>query len=207
MNNATKKRMNKRIAQMSCLLFSLVSLLIPTLPPSTVNAQDRSTRRSGREVYRGNIIYIGGARTATEFFTLTINTWSQENDVQTILTALRNGGQSELRKAIGDEKRGTIQLGNRIGLDLNALWISEDEEGRRIYALAERWVGFGELRRGARSTDYPFTYIELYVDDNGKGEGTLIPAARVRAKRGRTIEVENFGIYPARLTNVRRSGR
>ena len=109
-------------------------------------------------------------------------------------------------KSISKNKRGTIQIGNGLGHDINAVWVSEDEEGRKITILFERWLNFGELRRGARSVDYPFTYIELFVDDKGKGDGTMIPAARIRYKKGKTIEVENFGIYPAKLTNVKRRG-
>ncbi|HMY76967.1 MAG TPA: hypothetical protein PLQ88_34425, partial [Blastocatellia bacterium] len=90
---------------------------------------------------------------------------------------------------------------------INAVWVSEEEEGRKINILSERWLGFGELRRGARSVDYPLTYIELFIDEKGKGEGSMIPAARVRLKKGKTLEVENFGIYPARLIGVRRRGR
>ncbi len=35
---------------------------------------------------------------------------------------------------------------------------------RAISALSERWQGFGELRRGARSLDYQFTYIEIFIE-------------------------------------------
>jgi hypothetical protein len=77
---------------------------------------------------------------------------------------------------------------------------------RKIMILFERWMNIYEMRRGARSTDYPFSYVELIVDRNGRGEGTFIPAARVRFSRGNEIEVENFGIYPARLYGVRRRG-
>jgi hypothetical protein len=36
-----------------------------------------------------------------------------------------------------------------------------------------------------------------------KGKGTLIPAARIRFEKDeQTVEVENFGIYPARLVEV-----
>jgi hypothetical protein len=52
--------------------------------------------------------------------------------------------------------------------------------------------------------DYPFTYIEIFIEeDGGRGDGTLIPAARVRSRGGNNIEIENFGIYPARLTNIK----
>jgi hypothetical protein len=39
--------------------------------------------------------------------------------------------------------------------------------------------------------------------DGGNGNGSLIPAARVRSRGGNNIETETFGIYPARLTNIK----
>jgi hypothetical protein len=163
--------------------------------------------RSGKEVYTGNILYFGGPRgTVSTTFTLTITNYTPPAEVDKFVSILQRGGQDDLMKAIHNEKCGTIQLDSQVGRDINAAWISTDEEeGRKLTILFERWVGFGELRRGARSLDYPFTYMELYLDDQGKGEGSLIPAARIRHKKGQTIEVENFGIYPARLSNIRRS--
>jgi hypothetical protein len=75
--------------------------------------------------------------------------------------------------------------------------------GRRITILFERWLNLFEVRYGTRSEDYPFTYAEIYLDAQGKGEGTLIPAARIRfEKDNQTVEIENFGMYPARLAGV-----
>ena len=61
-----------------------------------------------------------------------------------------------------------------------------------------------ELRYGTRSQDYPFTYIELFINDNGKGEGSLIGLAKVYfdKKNSNTLEIENFGTYPAKLMGV-----
>src|SRR5262249_25060123 len=142
---------------------------------------------------------------SADFFTMTIDSYTPDKDVQKMLSALQSGGQDELRKAFGDQKRGTIQIGSRLSRDIQAVWRTQTEEGRKIYAISERWVGFGELRRGARSVDYPFTYIELFVEEDGKAEGELFPAARLRAKKDMTLEVENFGIYPARLTNLKQT--
>ncbi len=176
-------------------------LLVLTLTVSSAAAQ---TKRAGKEVYRGNITYIGGPRGAvTDFFTLTINNITPEAEVTRLLELLKRDGQDKFWEAVAKEKRGTIQIGSGLSRDLNAVWVTQTEDGRKISAVAERWLGFGELRRGARSVDYPFTYVELYVQEDGDVEGTLFPAARVRAKGQNTIEVENFGIYPARLVNIK----
>lgn len=191
--------MSRRITMLIYLSLPLFCLALV----APASAQTKSSRKSGKEVYRGNITYIGGPRTITDFFTLTINNYTPEDEVRRMMEVLRRGGQDDFLKAIGKEKRGTIQVGSRLGLDLNAVWVTQTEEGRKISALAERWLGFGELRRGARSVDYPFTYIELWVEEDGDVEGTLFPAARVRSKGENSIEVENFGIYPARLVNIK----
>jgi hypothetical protein len=190
--------MNMKSTCMTLLLFC-VALIV--LCPQSSNAQGRPARK---EVYRGNITFIDGPRGAiTDFFTLTIESYTPDERVQNLLDVLKRDGQDGLLKAVGKEKRGTIQIGRGLARDLNEVWVAPTEEGRKITALSERWLGFGELRRGARSVDYPFTYVELYVEDDGKVEGSLIPAARVRFKRDKTLEVENFGIYPARLVNIK----
>jgi hypothetical protein len=178
-----------------------IALLAPY--PQPTGAQTRGVGKSGKEVYRGNITYIGGPRTLTDFFTLTINSYTPEDEVRRLINVLGREGQDDFWRDVSKEKRGRIQVGSRLGIDINVVWVNQTEEGRKISALAERWLGFGELRRGARSVDYPFTYIELWVEDDGDVEGTLFPAARVRSKGGNTIEVENFGIYPARLVNIK----
>lgn len=196
--------MNMKTTTLNRMLLSIFCAALITLCAQSSIAQSKSSK----EVYRGNISYIGGPRGASvEFFTLTIESYSPDDKVQSLLDALKRDGQEGMWKSISKNKRGTIQVGNGLSRDVNEVWVAPTEEGRKIMAIAERWVGFGELRRGARSLDYPFMYIELYLEDDGKAEGSLIPAARIRLKSGKTIEVENFGIYPARLTNVKQRRR
>lgn len=198
--------MNKIRLTLTQLVLSLACLSLLALYPQPAGAQRRSTDQGGKQVYRGNIIYIGGPRgTVTDFFTLTIDSFTPEQEVGNYLNILKDGGQDELWRKLDKQKRGTLQIGNNLSRDLNAVWITQTGEGRKLSALAERWLGFAELRRGARSVDYPFTYIELWVEEDGNVEGSLFPAARVRSKSDRTLEIENFGIYPARLTNLKQS--
>ena len=191
--------MDRRQTMLKHLLLSVCGVVMIAACSQPTVAQSKT----GKDVYRGNIFYFGGGQSLTTDFTLTITSYTAEPEVRRLQEVLRSEGQDDFQKIIGKEKRGTIQVGTGLGLDLNAVWVTQFEGGRKLSALAERWVGFGELRRGGRSTDYPFTYIELFIEEDGGIEGTLFPAARVRGKSGDTIEVENFGIYPARLTNVK----
>src|SRR5262249_49649962 len=89
----------------TCLTLLLLCITLIALCPQSSNAQDRSTPRSSREVYRGNITYIGGPRGAiTEFFTLTIESYTPDERVQNLLDVLKRDGQDGLLKAVGKEK-------------------------------------------------------------------------------------------------------
>jgi len=199
--------MIRKITTLTSLLLVLLLVAPANVVLQPTGAQRTSQGRPGKEVYRGTIVYIGGPSTFTDFFTLTIDSYTPDAEVRRLTEILGREGQDDFWKTVTKEKRGSIQIGSRLARDINAVWVTNTDEGRKISALAERWLGFGELRRGSRSLDYPFTYIELFVQQDGDVEGTLFPAARLRSKRDNTIEVENFGIYPARLTNIKKKRR
>lgn len=107
--------------------------------------------------------------------------------------------------AIRSQKLGTFALTGQVGRDVNVVRVRRTETGRRITLLFERWLNLFEVRYGTRSQDYPFTYAEIFVDAQGKGEGTLISAARIRFdKDDQMVEIENFGIYPTRLAGIQK---
>ncbi len=68
-------------------------------------------------------------------------------------------------------------------------------------------MSFWELRNQPRSVEYDFTLAELRLSKDGKGEGKLATAAKISWNpRTSTIEIENYGIEPVRLTAVRVEG-
>ena len=167
-----------------------------------VNAVAQS---AARETYTGTMVGIGGRRSVTRTFTLTINGRTPNAEVARDVAILAEAGQDALLRAIRDRDLGHFSLGGQLGRQLSFVTETTLANGdRKLMILFERWMNIYEVRYGARSTDYPFSYIELILDRNGRGEGSFIPAARVRFNRGNEIEVENFGIYPARLFGVRR---
>jgi hypothetical protein len=164
-----------------------------------------STERGAKEVFTGTIVGIGGALGGVSRpFTMEINGVTSDADAERFAQILRTKGQDALLKAVAKEKKGRFAVDGHLGHDLNSVCIRETPNGRRITALFDRWERMYELRYGTRSLDYPFTYIELFVDDSGKGDGSLIAAAKVYfdKKDQNSPSIENFGIYPARLMGV-----
>ena len=53
------------------------------------------------------------------------------------------------------------------------------EGGQRVVLVTDRRIGFWEAANQPRSIDYPFTVIELRLNREGQGEGTMSLATRV----------------------------
>ena len=178
------------------------TLLIGSSPYAIATAKTPAVK----EVYTGTVIGRGGTMGGVSRpFTLTIEDRTSASDAGRAIATLAEGGQDALLKELQGKKLGYFSLGGQLGRDLN--FVNEARTangGRRITILFERWMNLFELRSGARSEDYPFTYIELILDASGKGEGTFISAARIYfdKKNENQVNVENFGIYPARLVGV-----
>ena len=160
---------------------------------------------NAKEVYTGTVIGVGvPLGGVSRPFTLEINSYTSKAESSRAVAVLAEGGQDRLLKELEGRRLGYFSLGGQLGRDLSFVQETRAANGRRrITILFARWMNLYELRTGARSEDYPFSYIELFIDANGKGEGTFIPAARVYFdKKNGNLDVENFGIYPARLAGV-----
>jgi len=173
-------------------------------PRTNVLAQGEGL--AGRTI-TGTVYFMSGRRPGTSLpFTLRINRITTADEVRQLNSALQAGKQDELLRELSRLDAGRIQIGTGVGLPANAIMVDNQGNGRtKITVIYQRDVRFGELRRGARSTNYPFGYAEMYVG-RGDNEGMLIPAAHVRLRDGNTWEVEDFGTFPARLMGLRVRG-
>jgi len=189
------------------LVIVIVLLLgIAVLVPGTkTRAQVGSL--AGRTI-TGTVYFVSGRRPGLSLpFTLIINRITTAEEVSHLNAALQEGKQDELLRELSHADAGRIQIGSNVGVPANAIIVSDQGNGQtKITVLYQRDLRFSELRRGARSVDYPFGYAEMYVG-RGDNEGMLIPAARVRLKDGNTWEVEDFGTFPARLMGLKIRGR
>ena len=186
------------------MLIVLLLGIVAYYPQTNAVAQGEGL--TGRTI-TGTIYFMSGRRPGTSLpFTLRINRLTSADEVRQLNSALQAGKQDELLRELSRLDAGRIQIGTGVGLPANAIIVDNQGNGRtKITVLYQRDVRFGELRRGARSTNYPFGYAEMYVG-RGDNEGMLIPAAHVRLRDGNTWEVEDFGTFPARLMGLRVRG-
>ena len=193
---------NKTMLTLCCALFC--AAIFQPLPEAIA--------QSDRQVINGTAYFIGGARLGaggarSRQFRLIVNSYTPTNQVRELNDALQQG-QDEMLRTLSRMEAGRIAIGSGIGVTANAIIADPWENGgTKLTVLYERNLNFFELRAGSRSTDYRFGYAEIFLDRNGRGEGTLIGAARVRFRDGNTWEVEDFGTFPARLMGLRSSGR
>jgi len=183
-----------------CLLCCVVGI---TLFQPAWHAKGQGDRFAARDV-TGTVVGVGGRFGGRTWpFRLIVNDYTSPGEVQRLNAALQSGGQDELLRVLSGMNAGRIIVGNNVGVTANAIIATPQEEGgTRLTVLYQRNVNFFELRYGTRSENYRFGYAELYLPPRGRGEGTFIPAARVRLRDGNTCEVEDFGVYPARLVNL-----
>lgn len=185
-----------------CLALVLCFVLTATLLPSDVGAK---TLRANQTV-TGTVIGISGRLAGRSLpLRLIINNYTSADDADRLNSALRSG-QDNLLSTLSKMDAGRISVGNNVGVTANAIFATPTAEGRtKIVVLFQRNVSFFELRAGTRSSDYRFGYAEMYLDGRGRGEGTFIPAAKVKLE-GNTWVVEDFGAFPARLMGLRSTG-
>ena len=189
---------------MVLIILSVCSLMVP----SRAAGQNKNEEGSTKEVYTGTLINMNG-RSVSTGFNLTITARTGDEEAERYRSILANEGQEDLLKAIRKNNLGFIAATGQTRRNLLAVREGEIEGSRRIIAVFERWQGFFEVRGGYRSTDYPYSIIEIVFDHKGRGTGTFIGLAQVRMKRDKKteqwrLEIENLGSFPAKVMGVMR---
>jgi len=148
-----------------------------------------------------------GARVNVDLY---VRQYTSDEEARSLAGALLEGGSEALLKRLEDAKSiGKITITGRVGFyDLKLIRSHQTSEGRRIYAVGDRPVGFLEAYVNNRSRDYPFGILQLDLKRNEKGReegsGALIYAAKIKVLDGKTIDVESYGIDAIKLMGVRK---
>ncbi|HEY3091685.1 MAG TPA: hypothetical protein VGJ52_01255 [Vicinamibacterales bacterium] len=136
---------------------------------------------------------------------ITINRWSPNAERERLVTLLQEKGPGELLKQLQKNKPlGRIRTPDSIGYDLRyAQQMPSEDGGRTLVIATDRPIGFWEATQRPRSFDYPFTVIQMKLDRDGHGSGTLSYATRIIARGNNVIELEDFATQPIMLNNIK----
>jgi 23S rRNA pseudoU1915 N3-methylase RlmH len=182
------------------IFVSVIGLSVAALAASfltTASAQEKKT-----EKFFANI--AGGQTRQIE---VGIDSWSPEEERKKLLAILIEKGQEELVKTLRETKEVgymRIQGGQYTSSPIRLSTQGKTKDGKRhIIVVADRPIGLREAARSTQSIEYDLTVIELLVDEKGKGEGAVAPAAKVSVdeETGR-LKIETFQTTPTRLINV-----
>ncbi len=138
---------------------------------------------------------------------IVVNRWSSDAERTGLVeTALDKGPEKLLSTLQKLPRVGYIRTPESVGWDLHyAHHVALPDGGEQIVIATDRPIGFWEASRQPRSIDYPFTVIEMHVNGDGDGQGTMSVATKVIADKDKqSITLENFGTTPVLLQAVKR---
>jgi hypothetical protein len=152
-------------------------------------------------------IGTGGPRTSPVATNLDIvvERWSSESERQRLVGSLKNS-QTEILDTVRDLPRvGYIRTPTNLGWDLHfAQTVPGADGGRRVVVATDRPMSFWEIANQPRTVDYPFTFIQFELNNDGEGTGSLSIATKVMATSdGRFVHLETYDAPPVHLNEVR----
>ena len=159
------------------------------------------------ERFSATAINTGGRRAAVDRVEIVVNQWSPRAQRDRLIGVLFEKGPEKLLDVLQDlPKVGYFRTPESLAYDLRyAERTPLPDRGERVILATDRYVQFWEVARSSRTTDYPFTLIELRLDGDGRGEGKMSIATKITAdKKNNTVELENWGLQPVQLKDVRR---
>ena len=135
---------------------------------------------------------------------ITVDRWSPNTERERLVTSLTSKGPDELLKQLQKQRPvGTIRTPDSLGYDLRyAQQTPLPDGGRSIVIATDRPIGFWEATNRPRSFDYPFTVIQMNINGDGTGSGTMSYATKIRA-HDNMIELEDFATTPIMLNNIK----
>jgi hypothetical protein len=148
-----------------------------------------------------------GGGSASVPVTITVDRKMAQAEADKLAAAFKAGGAAALRKALtGVPPTGTIRVGAGTATPTRIAIERATGAGRLLTLVTDQPVLFvGAALPGAKSqAGYDFAVIDLEVDANGGGSGTLAPAAKIKMN-GTAYVVEDYGVELVRLTGVKKT--
>lgn len=136
--------------------------------------------------------------------TIRVERWTPSEEQEKLLSALRDKGQDEFLKELTRVKAvGWIATPTSLRYDFFYAHQQPTDTGRRIMMITDRPMQFAERMSAAPSRDYPFSVIELHLNKDNRGTGTLAQLVQLRLV-GNFLGIENLATAPIKLNDLKK---
>lgn len=187
---------------------NILVITLAALLSASGAAQAQNEGSNARQEFSAAAVSVGGPGSPSGAATLRIvlTRISSEDERRRIVGVLSEVGQRALTDTLhGLKSVGTISFDSQLGYDLRYAEEHRNGDGsRRFFLLTDRPPTFLESWNNPQYSDYPFIAIEMRVDAQGRGRGTMVPAGKLTSSQdGRFIQLENYGTVPIQLNDIR----
>lgn len=141
----------------------------------------------------------------TSLFDITISEWTSEVERQDLLATIESEGSTAVRGWLqGKESKGRIAARSELGIALRYAYRIERAGGSTVFLAADRPVDVEEsIGRGLFSKAYENTLVVLELDEQGRGNGTLMIGAEIGMGPDGELRFKSASPEPLRLGDVR----
>ena len=141
-----------------------------------------------------------GASTVTSTLNICVDRMMTETNRTRVTDALLHGGYGNFLPALRTlQPIGTITLDKR-EVELKYAREQPDGKGYRLTLVADRPMFFLGADAGKARAGYELTIVDLRIDEQGAGTGTMTGAARVKPGPDGSVILDDFAEAPVELT-------
>jgi hypothetical protein len=131
-----------------------------------------------------------------------VERYTSDSERMEHLKLLKEKGPEALLRTLGKVNVGRISAPGQVGVAVAVARIRETEGGKRVRLVTTRPVSFLQARRGETPDQFPYTVMDLYLDANGKGNGSVLSALKVVFDDDGQLQIQGLGGDPVDLINV-----
>jgi hypothetical protein len=182
-------------------LSAVLAIGLGQLMAESVSGQEKKKREHYAATAVGTGGGLGGKTLPLDIY---IDDYTTDEEAAALANVLKEGGQDALRRSLEKLKKGRIAPSGSVGNDIAVIRSKPNGSGKQIILLSSRVMPWLELYVGGRSRDYNLSWLVLDVDEEGKGQGSVILGAKLQFTEDGKLDIESYGQQFVRLANIRR---
>jgi len=133
---------------------------------------------------------------------IAIEEFTSDQELQDLAQTFLSRGKRALEDAMGKFKKGHLDVPGGEGMPIEILESEGAGAVRNLTILAERGLNNRWGVSQQLAADYPYIFVQLEVNEQGNGKGTLIRFAKLAFNPQGRMVIENWGRQRFQLINV-----